>query len=75
MSQSKVLSNSIIYTLGGIITKCFAFFLLPLYTAYLTPEDYGITSIVTTFLNISSFVVSFSLYAAVLRLYVDYNNT
>ncbi len=74
MSSSKVLSNSIIYTLGGVITKCFAFFLLPLYTAYLTPEDYGITSIVATFLNISSFVVSFSLFAAVLRLYVDYKD-
>lgn len=74
MSRSKVLSNSIIYTLGGVITKCFAFFLLPLYTAYLSPEDYGITSIVTTFLNISSFVVSFSLFAAVLRFYVDFKD-
>lgn len=75
MSKTKVLSNSVIYTLGGVITKCFAFFLLPLYTAYLTPEDYGITSIVTTFLNISSFVVSFSLFASVLRFYVDYKES
>ena len=72
---SKVLTNSIVYSIGGLITKGFAFFLLPLYTAYLTPADYGITSIVTTFLSISGFIVSFSLFASVLRFYVDYKDT
>ena len=33
--------HSIVYGLGGILTKALGFFLLPLYTHYLTPRDYG----------------------------------
>lgn len=73
-SSFKVISNSIIYTIGGLVTKCFAFFLLPLYTTYLSPADYGLTSIVSTFLCISSFLVSFSTYSSVLRFYVEYKD-
>lgn len=70
----KVISNSIIYTIGGLVTKCFAFFLLPLYTTYLSPADYGLSSIITTFLCITSFLVSFSTYSSVLRFYVEYKD-
>ena len=70
-SSKTVVKNSIIYTLGGILTKCFSFFLLPLYTAYLTTEDYGITSLTSSFTATMAFVVAFSLFSAVLRFYVD----
>ena len=70
-SSAKVFKNSIIYAGSGILLKCFSFFLLPLYTSYLTTEDYGITSIVNSFLVVSSFIVALSLYSAVMRFYVD----
>ena len=41
-SGKRVLINSVIYSCCGILQKCFSFFLLPLYTAYLTTEDYGL---------------------------------
>ena len=69
--KNKVFSNSIIYTVCGLLLKCFSFFLLPLYTAYLTTEDYGITSISNSFVVTMSFVIAFSLFSAVLRFYVD----
>lgn len=70
-SNHKVISNSIIYTISGLLMKCFSFFLLPLYTAYLSTEDYGVTSIANSFLSTMSFVVAFSLYSAIMRFYVD----
>ncbi len=70
-SSKKVLLNSIIYSVSGIITKCFSFFLMPLYTAYLTTEDYGITSLAASFANVMCFLVSFSLFSAIKRFYVD----
>lgn len=70
-SKKKVLINSVIYSCSGILQKCFSFFLLPLYTAYLTTEDYGINSIATSFIQTMSFVVAFSLFSSIMRFYVD----
>lgn len=71
-SSKRVVVNSAIYTFSGILTKCFSFFLLPLYTTYLTTEDYGVTSIVNSFVSTMGFVVALSLFSAVSRFYVDY---
>lgn len=70
-SGKKLVVNSIIYSFSGIMLKCFNFFLLPLYTIYLTTEDYGVTSIATSFISTMSYIVVFSLFSAVMRFYVD----
>ena len=70
-SSKKVVFNSVIYTVSGLLQKCASFFLLPLYTAYLTTEDYGITNLASNFIQTFSFVVAFSLFSAILRFYVD----
>lgn len=70
-SGKKLVLNSIIYSFSGILMKCFSFFLLPLYTVFLTTEDYGITSVATSVTGTMTFVVSLSLYSAIMRFYVD----
>ncbi|MBQ4473835.1 MAG: oligosaccharide flippase family protein [Lachnospiraceae bacterium] len=70
-TTKRVVLNSFIYSASGLLLKCFSFFLLPLYTAYLTTEDYGINSIATSFITTMGFVVAFSLFSAVMRFYVD----
>lgn len=73
MSGKKtVLANSFYYTFSSFLVKAFGFFLLPLYTAYLSPDDYGITNLVHSFLSVATFIISFSLYAAIPRFYVEY---
>ena len=71
-SGSKVLINSVIYSCSGLLLKCFSFFLLPLYTVYLTTEDYGVTNIVSSFIATMSFVVTLSLFSAIERFYVEF---
>ena len=73
-SKKKLILNTLIYSLSGILLKCFSFFLIPLYTAFLTTEDYGVTSVSQSFVTTFSFIVSFSLFSAVLRFYVDYKD-
>jgi len=72
--RKTVLANSVYYTVSSFLIKAFGFFLLPLYTAYLTPSDYGITNLIQSFLGVSTFLVSFSLYSAIPRFYVEYKD-
>ena len=74
MKKNNVIKNSLIYSLSGILIKCFSLFLIPLYTAYLSTEEYGITNIVSRFITTMSFVVAFSLYSAIPRFYVEKKN-
>ncbi len=73
-SNDRLILNSVIYSMSGLLLKCFSFFLLPLYTAYLTTEEYGVTSIASSFLTTMSYIVAFSLFSAVMRFYVDLKN-
>jgi len=70
-SSKKVIVNSTIYTVSGLLIKCFSFFLIPLYTRFMTPSDYGVTNLASSFITTMSFIVAFSLFSAVLRFYVD----
>lgn len=71
-SPLKVLLNSGIYSVTSIIQKALGFILLPLYTIYLTPEDYGITGIVNSIINVLSLLFTLSLNGAVQRYYYVY---
>jgi O-antigen/teichoic acid export membrane protein len=65
--------QSSIYALGDLLTKGAGFFLLPLYTAYLTPEDYGIISLATVTATIFGIVSTGGLKGAILKFYYDFD--
>jgi len=71
-AKKKVLINSFLYTFSALLCKAINFFLLPVYTTFLTPEDYGVKNLVNSFTNVVIFIIAFSLYAAVIRFYADY---
>lgn len=54
----KVVQNSIIYSTVTFLQKAISFLLLPVYTYYLTPEDYGVLNVL---LSVSSFLSVFFL--------------
>jgi O-antigen/teichoic acid export membrane protein len=70
--KRKVLENSFLYTFSSLLVKAVGFLLLPIYTIFLSPEDYGITNLVTSFTEVATFIISFSLYSGVIRIYADY---
>jgi O-antigen/teichoic acid export membrane protein len=57
------------YTAASILSKVIAVALLPLYTRYLTPEDYGAAEILFAAVVLVSIVIRFGLIEAILRFY------
>lgn len=67
----KLINNSLIFAIGNLGTKVIAILLVPLYTYYLTPSEYGITDLITTSTNLLLPIVSLSIFDAVLRFVMD----
>lgn len=72
MAIPKILGNSVIYTGVTILQKCVSFFLLPLYTAYLTPADYGITGVVASVSGLLAIFTTLGLDSAGSRFYYKF---
>ena len=47
----KLIKNISIYTLGNILNRALGFILIPIYSVYLSTEDYGIISAMTVFIS------------------------
>lgn len=45
--MKRLLAGSLIYGLGNVVNKLVTLLLLPIFTAYLTPKDYGVVSMLT----------------------------
>jgi O-antigen/teichoic acid export membrane protein len=57
------------YTAASVLSKLIAVFLLPIYTAYLTPADYGAAEVMIASLVAASIVVRLGVIEAILRFY------
>jgi O-antigen/teichoic acid export membrane protein len=57
------------YTAASILSKVIAVALLPLYTRYLTLDDYGIAEVLFSAVVFASIIVRFGLIEAILRFY------
>jgi O-antigen/teichoic acid export membrane protein len=70
----KVLKNSIIYFSSSILEKGIGFFLIPIYTSFLLPKDYGILTLLQSVIAILVILFTFSLNGAASRFHFDGNN-
>lgn len=66
--------DSSVYALGDILTKGIGFLLLPIYTAYISPEEYGIVSIAIVIATIFGIIASLGLKASFLKFYFTFEN-
>ncbi len=57
------------YTAASVLSKLIAVALLPLYTRYLTPADYGVAEVLFAAVVAASIVIRFGVIEAVLRFY------
>lgn len=57
MSLKRLAKESLIYGLSGYISKSISLLLLPLYTAVLTTEDYGVLDLLGTIVVVSTFLI------------------
>lgn len=66
-----ILSASFVYALGDLLTRGFSAFLVPIYTRYLTPADYGVLSSVTALNIVLAGVIGLSLNGATARFHAE----
>lgn len=70
-----LLKGSALYIAGDLLTKLLAFVLIPLYTRYLTPSDYGILEVVKALANGLTILCVLGLNGALTRFYFDHANS
>lgn len=63
----KLIENVFIFTLGSLGSKILSFVLVPLYTYYLSQEEYGTADLVITTVSMLLPVVSLTMHEAVIR--------
>jgi len=63
--------HSVIYGLGGLVSRILATLLLPLYTHYLPPGSYGRVEIVTAMTAVLAIVLQMGISSAFFRFYFD----
>lgn len=59
------------YFIGTVLSKITVFLMLPVYTRYISPADYGYYDMTMAYLNIISSVLFFDIWTAVMRFMFD----
>jgi O-antigen/teichoic acid export membrane protein len=63
--------HSLIYGLGGLVSRILAVLLLPLYTRYLSPADYGVVETLIALTTVVGIALSLGIGSAFFRFYFD----
>jgi O-antigen/teichoic acid export membrane protein len=74
LNLSKLAKDSLIYGLGTTINRFVSLLLLPILTSYLTPNDYGVISQLTTMALFLSPIISLGLGSSIGICYFAKNN-
>jgi len=70
--MNKLVKNTAIYSIGQILPKTAGFILLPIYTRFLTPADYGVVISMAVLQTILAIFFTLCLERSLVRLYWDY---
>lgn len=70
-SYQRILKHSSVYMIGMIIARAISFVMLPLYTHYLSPDDYGVLELLLTTCDIIAVVVGIGLSDAIFRFFSE----
>jgi O-antigen/teichoic acid export membrane protein len=70
-----IIKHTAIYSTSDLLAKAVGFFLLPIYTRYLSPADYGILELLAVTLNIVIILVQQGMHSSFFRAYsFDYKD-
>ena len=70
---TKLASHSVIYGLGGYLDKFIGFLLIPLYTRFLVPADYGILALLSIVSSLGFIFLNLGQSSALFRSYFDHD--
>lgn len=68
-SLKRIFTQSVIYWVGIILSKIIGFAMIPFYSHYLKPVEYGVLELVSLSVDVASLLVGFQLVSAVAKFY------
>ena len=72
MKLKSLFEQSVLYTIGNVANRVAGFALIPLYTSFLTPSEYGLLALVDLFLSLSVIMLGIqSIGGAMIRIFHD----
>ena len=69
-----MLKNLLIYSAGIFFSKILVFFLIPIYTYYLVPSDYGYYDVLVSNMQLLVCIAFLEIWNGVLRYMFDYDD-
>ncbi len=69
-----LLGNTLIYGLGNYGIKVIGFLLIPLYTRFLTPDDYGVMALVSMYTQVMFVLMNLGQSFSLFRFYYDHDS-
>ncbi|UCH07026.1 MAG: flippase [Deltaproteobacteria bacterium] len=73
-SLRSVFKGGSVYTIGQVGTSALGFFLIPIYTRFLSPGEYGVVGYLHVLLQLMSTILMFGFYGAQTRYYYEFKN-
>lgn len=70
----KIIKSSLTYFLGNVSSNLVSFFLLPIYTTYLTTAEYGSYDVTRTYITFFSSIIFMQIPTVILRYMYDYDD-
>lgn len=70
----KISKHTLLYSLGGIVSRMVGFLMIPLYTHYLTPSDYGIIELLDLTSVIIGMVIGVGMGMTLIRFYYEFDD-
>ncbi|UCF77835.1 MAG: oligosaccharide flippase family protein, partial [Candidatus Eiseniibacteriota bacterium] len=69
----KLFRQSAIYGVGSVVTPFIGFVMLPVYSRYLTPAEYGVLAVAAVVISFLSVLIALGVSSGLLRFYFDYS--
>lgn len=63
-----------IYTLGMVLGQLVSFLMIPIYTNYLNPSEYGILELLSMTVDVLSTIIGIGITASIMRFYYGFDN-
>ncbi len=70
----KVFRNSAYYMIASLLPTFVSFFMLPVYSTYLTPGDYGVVALVLSLQSFLPLVMTLQIHNSISRFYFDFQD-
>ena len=70
-TSKKLISHGTVYFIGNILRYAISFVMLPIYTRFLTPADYGILELLSMVIDFSGIIFGLRVGQAIFRFYLE----